>query len=70
MTPLIRLVRALVADDRGQDLVEYALLASFVGLIGAAAFTSIESAIQSTYTTWNTNNNSNWQMPDPGSGGS
>jgi Flp pilus assembly pilin Flp len=63
---LFRLVRALVADDRGQDLVEYALLGTFVGLIGVAAFTSLESAIQNTYAAWNTNNNSNWQMPAPG----
>jgi Flp pilus assembly pilin Flp len=63
---LLRLLR----DEQGQDLVEYALLATFIGLVGAAAFTNIQSAIQSTYNSWNTNNNANWQMPDPGSGGS
>ncbi len=63
---LLRLVRALVADERGQDLVEYALLGTFVGLVGVAAFSSLETAIQNTYATWNTNNNSNWQMPAPG----
>jgi Flp pilus assembly pilin Flp len=59
-----------LGEDTGQDLVEYALLASFVGLVGIAAFAGIQSAIQTTYTSWNTNNNSNWQMPAPGSGGS
>jgi Flp pilus assembly pilin Flp len=56
----------LLHEDSAQDLVEYALLASFIGLIGAAAFSSLESAIHTTYAAFNTNNNNNWQMPAPG----
>jgi Flp pilus assembly pilin Flp len=56
----------LFHEDSAQDLVEYALLASFIGLVCAAGFSSLESAINSTYGAWNTNNNNNWQMPSPG----
>jgi Flp pilus assembly pilin Flp len=63
-------LRRLLIEEQGQDLVEYALLGACIGLVGVAAFTSIESAIKTTYLAWNTNNNNNWVMPDPGSGGS
>jgi Flp pilus assembly pilin Flp len=63
---LFRFVRELIADDHAQDLIEYALLGSLIGLVGVAAFSSIQAAIASTYQAWNTNNNNNWQMPDPG----
>ena len=65
-----RLLASFLKDEHGQDLIEYALLASFIGLVGIAAFSAITSAIGSTYTAWNSNENNNWQMPDPGSGGS
>jgi Flp pilus assembly pilin Flp len=65
---MVSLLRRLVREDDGQDLVEYALLGAFIGLAGAAAFTSIRSAIQTTYGALNTSNNGNWQMPDPGAG--
>jgi Flp pilus assembly pilin Flp len=56
----------LFREDSAQDLVEYALLASFIGLVCAAGLSSLQSAIHSTYGTWNTNNNNNSQMPSPG----
>ena len=66
--PMRTLLHRLVHEDRGQDLVEYALLATVIGLVGAVAFQSIMSAIRTTYGSWNASNNNNWQMPDPGSG--
>jgi Flp pilus assembly pilin Flp len=63
-----RLLARILRDEEGQDLVEYALLATFLGLISIAVFGQVQAAIKSTYLSWNTNNNSNWQMPDPGSG--
>lgn len=67
---MFRLLDAFLKDEHGQDLIEYALLASFIGLVGIVAFSAIETAIGSTYVAWNNNENNNWQMPDPGSGGS
>lgn len=63
---MIGWIRELLSDEEGQDLIEYALLATFVGLVGAAAFASLRTAIQNTFTSWNSGNNNNWQMPDPG----
>jgi pilus assembly protein Flp/PilA len=60
------LLEDLLRDEGGQDLIEYALLAAFVGLVGIAAFSRIETAIATAYTTFTTNENDNWQMPDPG----
>ena len=38
-----------VHDDKGQDLVEYALLAGFISLIAIAAITSIGTTVNSWY---------------------
>lgn len=53
------------ADDSGQDLVEYALLTTFVGFSSIAVFDVIRGAIQVVYTSWNTSANSNWRPPNP-----
>jgi pilus assembly protein Flp/PilA len=37
---LINRLRALVRDDRGQDLIEYALLAALIALAAVAAITA------------------------------
>jgi Flp pilus assembly pilin Flp len=39
-------------DESGQDLIEYALLAGFVGLAGALAWTNIQAGVTSAYTGW------------------
>ena len=63
------LMTRLLGEDAGQDLVEYALLATFVGLLSIFAFGAVQTAIRVTYGAWNTSNNSNWQMPEPSGGG-
>jgi len=42
----------LVHEDTGQDLIEYAFLAAFVGIAGYAAISSIGPAVSATYATW------------------
>jgi Flp pilus assembly pilin Flp len=42
-------LRQLVHDDRGQDVVEYALLTAFFGLCALAAWTSLREAIGLSY---------------------
>lgn len=59
------LLRRLCVEEHAQDLIEYALLGSFVALVAVAGFNALSSAIGSTYQAWNTNENSNWQMPAP-----
>ncbi|HEX5109971.1 MAG TPA: hypothetical protein VFV95_16075 [Vicinamibacterales bacterium] len=41
-----------LADDEGQDLIEYALLAAVVGFAAAAGVSYLGSKMNSTYSTW------------------
>jgi pilus assembly protein Flp/PilA len=52
------LVRRFISDDRGQDVIEYALIAAFIGIAGILALRGIQSAVGTTYSSWT----------DPGSG--
>ena len=47
---LINRLRALVRDDRGQDLIEYALLAGLISLASVLAITALGTAIQGKFT--------------------
>jgi Flp pilus assembly pilin Flp len=58
-------VRQFVADERGQDLMEYVLLTLFIGLAGLAAFNAMGVSIGNWMTTSNTNVNSLWNSPAP-----
>ena len=40
----------LVRDEQGQDLIEYALLATFVSLVAIAGATALGTALNSWYT--------------------
>ncbi len=64
--------RALLAfwlDERGQDLIEYALLTASVGLAGAATWPVIEEAIRTAYRALDTNTQNLWEPPPPSGGG-
>jgi Flp pilus assembly pilin Flp len=60
----------LIADDEGQDLIEYALLTTVIGLACIAVFDVIRQSIATAYGTFNASANANWQPPDPGASGS
>ena len=47
------LLRQLVRDDAGQDLIEYALLAGFIALASVAMITSIGTGVNTVYTNVN-----------------
>jgi Flp pilus assembly pilin Flp len=55
----------LVADDDGQDLVEYALLGAFIGVVSVIVWQNIASLIGVRYVEYNTNVNSLWASPEP-----
>jgi Flp pilus assembly pilin Flp len=59
------MVRRLVQDDAGQDLVEYALLTTVVGIAGAVAAPYIGTAISIVYDSWVGQTNNLWVTPDP-----
>jgi pilus assembly protein Flp/PilA len=50
MKALINTWNALKEDESGQDLIEYALIASLVGLVSVAALTSLQTAIAGAFT--------------------
>ncbi len=65
------LVGRLCCDEGGQDLVEYALLTTVIGLAGALAWTFVSQAIGGTYSSWVSGVDSLADPPTPsGSGGS
>jgi Flp pilus assembly pilin Flp len=63
------LLRRLAVETDGQDLLEYALLTTFIGFAGAAAWSSMVTGLGNAYTgyvnsVWNL-----WQPADPVGGG-
>jgi Flp pilus assembly pilin Flp len=55
----------LFRDEAGQDLIEYALLTTVIGLAVVAVFDSLRGSIGFVYGTWNTNVNAIWETPNP-----
>jgi len=51
-------VRALVRDESGQDLIEYALLATFVALVTILGATALGTSLNNWYSTAGSNVNS------------
>ena len=60
---LVTLVTAFVRDESGDDLVEYALLAALIGLVGVFAFNTVSGKMGNAYSGWNANAQSKW-VPD------
>ena len=46
---MIFLIKALASDERGQDLVEYALLLVFIALAAIAVLPTLGSAINNVF---------------------
>jgi Flp pilus assembly pilin Flp len=47
--PWISVAKGFCRDERGQDLVEYALMAGFVSVAGGAAFPPIAGSVSSIF---------------------
>jgi Flp pilus assembly pilin Flp len=59
------LISAFVIDDRGQDVIEYALLAALIAVVGMAALNAIFGSLNGTYTTFDNSQQQLSTMPDP-----
>ena len=46
---MTRLLYRFVADDQGQDLIEYAILTGFIALVAVAAITSVGTAVNQVF---------------------
>lgn len=60
------LLRRLVSEDSGQDIIEYVLLTAFLGFTGIATWPLIEAGIRSSYQQLDTNTQNLWEPPAPG----
>ena len=57
-------------DETGQDLIEYALLAVFIGIVGVVTWQAIGSGISNDYTGWDAGvQYLSGCTPNPGGGG-
>jgi len=63
-------VTSLLRDDRGQDVIEYALLTASIGIASIAIWPSIETSIRLRYQDLDTGTQDLWVPPDPAGGGS
>ena len=73
VTASLALVVAFLRDDSGQDLLEYAFLAAFVGIAGLTALNAIGPTVANTYSTWvspTTGAPALWEPADPWTSGS
>jgi Flp pilus assembly pilin Flp len=67
------IVVRFIVDDGGQDIVEYAFIAAFIGVAGWAAVMAIDEAVGATYTSWQdpaVGVPSLWEPPEPSPSGS
>jgi Flp pilus assembly pilin Flp len=55
----------LVVEERGQDLIEYALLTAAIGLAAIAVWDGVRAAIGNAYGVYETEVNNIWETPNP-----
>jgi Flp pilus assembly pilin Flp len=59
----------VIADDGGQDLIEYALLTAIIGISGVLIFSTLSTTMSTVYSGWNTAGQNAWQPCPPQSVG-
>jgi Flp pilus assembly pilin Flp len=64
-----RLLRRLASETDGQDLNEYALLTTFIGMVGAVAWTAIRTGLGLAYGGFIDGAWDLWEPDDPSGGG-
>jgi Flp pilus assembly pilin Flp len=64
------LVRRLAVESDGEDVIEYALLTTFIGFAGAAAWNAMQTGLGNAYTSWVSAAWNLWEPADPVGGGS
>lgn len=61
-------LRRFWQDDAGQDVIEYGLLAAFIGIVAIATWTSIQDHLRDAYLGYDADVQNLWQPPNPGGG--
>jgi Flp pilus assembly pilin Flp len=62
----VNLLGQLIADESGQDVIEYGLLLAGIGIAGIALFNVMATAMATTYEAWDTGAQDIWELCDPG----
>jgi len=57
--------RRLLVDDRGQDLIEYALLAAIIGLAGSLVLPLVGPKMGNAFSSWGGQVYNNWTPSSP-----
>jgi Flp pilus assembly pilin Flp len=57
--------RRFLADERGQDLVEYGMLAAIIGIAGYLVLPLIGPKMAAAFQSWGVNTYNAWQPADP-----
>ena len=65
----VTLLRRLAIETDGQDLIEYALLTTFIGFAGAAAWNLMQTGLGLAYSSYVSAVWNMWEPPDPVGGG-
>jgi Flp pilus assembly pilin Flp len=61
------LLRQLVREERGQDVIEYALLSALIGVVGIVAWQNIGIGVGNAYSWWDAGvQDLSSCTPDPG----
>ena len=55
----------VVADDSGQDLIEYALLTAIIGITGVLILSTLSTTMGTAYRRWNSAGQNAWQPCPP-----
>jgi len=58
-------VARVLADDSGQDLIEYALLTAIIGISGMLILSTLPTTMGTAYSSWNTAGQNAWQPCPP-----
>jgi Flp pilus assembly pilin Flp len=61
----VQLLRRIVTETDGQDLIEYALVTTFIGFAGAAAWSAIQIGLGNAYQGFNQGVWNLWEPADP-----
>ena len=58
-------LRQWFADENGVDLIEYMLLGTFIAIAGVLGIQALQSAMNTSYESWDEGTKELWEVPDP-----
>lgn len=62
------MLNRLIVEERGQDIVEYALLTAAIGIAGILVWPLITNALGDAYALLDGQTQAIWEVPPPGEG--